>query len=684
MVRIAAFFIAGILLAIYQPDFIPLTAWQVTLPVTALLFLAFEIFTSGNSFGTIKGALGLGLIFLLGYIHLLLQTDSRSEDHLLNSKEPILYYEAIIKSAPEAKANSWKIELELLSAKTDQWHPVKGKVLAYVSKKSEVLKWRYEDHLLIQGAPSELKPPANPGEFDFKRFLTFKNIYHQHYIPAENIKWIGPADLKSIIYYSHQARAWASDKIDTYIHGNQEQAIAMALILGVTDSIDNEVLNAYAASGAMHVLAVSGMHVGIIYAIVLFVLKPLNRYAWGRWMIAAISLLLLWMFAFVTGLTPSVLRAVTMFSFMVVARPFNRGTNIYNTLAASAFVLLIYNPYLIMSVGFQLSYLAVLGIVYLYKPIYHLWEIKNRIGDWIWQMTCLSLVAQVATFSLGLLYFHQFPVYFLASNLFVIPMSTLVLLLGIVFLSVSFIAPLAQWTGQLTEWSIQLLNWTVFKTEQLPYSRIADIHINTLQCWLLMGLLLSLIFIFQFRSVKWLYTAVGFTVLFTYFQWVHFSESVSTEKWIIYSVNGHRAMEWISHGQSHFYADSMLFNEADRIRFHIQPNRLLTGVERVQSDSIPFQREVKKGISLFYWNDKVIANVHKKEAALPSIASVDYVVVSNNAVASWNELKKVKANQIIFDGSNSKWWMDKMRKQALADSIMIHSVMDDGAFIVTN
>jgi competence protein ComEC len=94
------------------------------------------------------------------------------------------------------------------------------------------------------------------------------------------------------------------------------------------------------------------------------------------------------MFAFVTGLTPSVLRAVTMFSFIVVARPFNRGTNIYNTLAASAFVLLIYNPYLIMSVGFQLSYLAVLGIVYLQKPVYNLWEIENRVGDWIWQITC--------------------------------------------------------------------------------------------------------------------------------------------------------------------------------------------------------------------------------------------------------------------------------------------------------
>lgn len=683
MVRIAAFFIAGIVLAIYQPDFISFPVLLVILAITLLFFLTVEIFTSGNSMGHLKGTLGLGLIFLLGYGHLLLQTDSHSEDHLLHIKEPVHYYEAVIKSAPEAKAKSWKIELEIRSVKTDHWKPVNGKVLAYLSKESNALEWKYEDHLLIKGNPSALRAPANPGEFDFRRFLRFRNIYHQHYIPVENVKWIAPAVRNGFIYYAHQARAWATGKINTSIHGDQEQAIAMALILGVTDGIDTEVLNAYAASGAMHVLAVSGMHVGIIYIIVLFLLKPLNSFSWGRWIIAAIGLLFLWMFAFVTGLTPSVLRAVVMFSFIVVARPFNRGTNIYNTMAASAFVLLIYNPYLIMSVGFQLSYLAVAGIVYLHKPIYNLWEIKNRAGDWIWQITCISLVAQVATFSLGLFYFHQFPVYFLASNLFVIPLSTAVLLLGIVFLSISAIGPLAGWGGQLTEWCIQLLNWTVFKTEQLPYSLITHIYISTAQCWLLMGLLLSLMFIFQFRSVRWLYVAVGFTLLFTYFQWSHFLEISGKEKWIVYSVNGHRAMEWINNGQSYFHSDSALLQNQERIRFHIQPSRLLYGVHHIQSDSIPFQRDIK-GIRLFYWNNKVIAGLYKKQTVLPSHASVDYVVVSNNAVASWNELKKMKANKIIFDGSNSKWWMEKMKKMALKDSISIHSVTEDGAFIVTN
>ena len=682
-VRIAAFFIAGILLAIYQPGLLHLPGTLIASFVLLSLFLLIEFFTKGNKSGIVKGSIGLSLIFLLGYIHLLLQTDSRNEDHLLKIKRPIQYYEATVQSAPEAKEKSWKIVLSLQSVKTDHWHEANGKILAYVAKQSHVSDWKYGDHLLIKGSPSELRPPSNPGEFDFKRFLTFKNIYHQHSIRTENIKWIAPAESKSVFYYSHQARAWATEKIYTYIHGAQEQAIAMALILGVTDGIDNEVLNAYAASGAMHVLAVSGMHVGIIYVIILFLLKPLHRYAWGQWIIAIISLICLWIFAFVTGLTPSVLRAVVMFSFIVAAKPFNRGTNIYNTLTASAFVLLIYNPFLIMSVGFQLSYLAVLGIVYLNKPVYNLWEVNSRVGDWIWQITCISLVAQAATFSLGLLYFHQFPVYFLISNLFVIPISTGVLLMGILLLAVSFIEPVAAGVGHLTEWAIQLLNWTVFKTEQLPYSLITDIHITTLQCWLLMGVLLSFIFIFQFRSARWIYMAGCFTILFTFLQWSHYSESIHKKKWIVYSIKGHQAMEWSDDSKSYFDADTALLRDEERMRFHIRPNRLLNGVTTVQSDSIPFQKEMK-GIRLFYWNHQVIASIREKHAAIPENASVNYLVISNNAVSSWEEIKKIKADQIIFDASNSQRWVDKMKQLASADQVPVYSVMDEGAFVVTN
>src|SRR5258708_15810734 len=158
-----------------------------------------------------------------------------------------------------------------------------------------------------------------------------------------------------------------------------------------------------------------------------------------------------------------------------------------------------------MSVGFQLSYLAVLGIVYLQRPIYQLWEIENTLGDWTWKITCVSIAAQVSTFALGLLYFHQFPIYFLISNLFVIPLSTLVLIVGIFLLIISFSSSVALFTAIILEGLIKALNWIVFKTEALPFSLISDIHITTFQCSLLMGVLLTLIFLFEFKLIRWLY-----------------------------------------------------------------------------------------------------------------------------------------------------------------------------------
>src|SRR6478609_9382442 len=190
-----------------------------------------------------------------------------------------------------------------------------------------------------------------------------------------------------------------------------------------------------------------------------------------------------------------------MFSFVALARPFGQRTNIYNTLAASVFLLLIYNPHLIMSVGFQLSYLAVLGIVYLQRPLYNLWSPESWFWNKVWETTCISIAAQLATFSLSLLYFHQFPVYFLLANLFVIPVSFVVLILGIALLLASPVVVIASGIGWALELSIKFLNLGVFVFEDLPFSLINGVYITTLQCWMLMGFVLSWILFFEFKKL---------------------------------------------------------------------------------------------------------------------------------------------------------------------------------------
>ncbi len=682
MVRIAGFFTGGVLLGIYLPHVFLFKTAVFLIAFFSILFFVLGRNPQKNNFPLLSGLLGLSTIFLLGYVRLTLFTDSNKDNHLSKINSKIEAYEAIVRSVPEEKAKSWKIEIELTYAKAESWQPITGNLVLYVSKNNlPAINWHYGDHILVKGSPQELKPPANPGEFDFKRFLSFKNISHQQFVQAEDVKFIKSASRKGFIYYSHQARAWSMKKLNHYVHGDDEKAIAIALVLGVTDGIDNDLQNAYAASGAMHVLAVSGMHVGIIYAIILFLFKPLNKYKWSRWFIAVLSLILLWAFAFVTGLSPSVLRAVTMFSFIAVARPFSKRTNIYNTLAASIFVLLIYNPYLIMSVGFQLSYLAVIGIVYLQRPLYNLWYIENRVGDWTWQITCVSIAAQIATFALGLLYFHQFPIYFLISNLFVIPLSTIVLVMGIFLLAISFISPLASFTAFILEWLIKALNWIVFKTEALPYSLINNIHITIFQCWLLMGILIALILLFELKSIKWLYVSVVLAIGFSILQWSHFVDTINQKQLIVYAINKHTAIEFIDRGQSHFASDSSLQNDRDRIRFHIQPNQLVHGVSIAQPQ-ILFEREVN-GVNYFRYNKKTIGWINDTKTKLPTNATLDYLIISDNSLTK-KLLSKAKVNTVIFDGSNTSGYLKALTKTANQQHIQTYSTVEQGAFIFNN
>jgi competence protein ComEC len=686
MVRITAFFIAGILAGIYWPD--ELSEYNAALIFAVLLlsyFLAVLLLRGSSALKAVSGLTGLMAVFLAGYIHLLNSTDARRPSHITHINKPIDYYFAEVTGAPEEKNNSVRVEVEIKEIKSGpEWESVTGKCLLYVSKKSGPFPIQYGDRILIAGAPMEVPPPANPGEFDFKRFLSFRNISHQQFVKSNQIKGVVHANRHGVMFYSQQVRAWASLEIQRFIPGPQNQAIARALVLGVTEGIDNDLQAAYAASGAMHILSVSGLHVGIIYGIILFLLRPLSHHSWSRWLIAFLSLICLWAYAFVTGLSPSVLRAVTMFSFIAIGRPFARDTNIYNTLAASAFLLLLYNPYLVMSVGFQLSYLAVVGIVYLQRPLYRLWEPASLFWDKVWQVTCVSLAAQLATFSLGFYYFHQFPVYFLFSNLVVIPLSSLVLVMGVLLLAVSPVPWLAGFLGLLLHYTISLLNGIVFFVKALPFSLINGVNITAVQCLLLIGMIVFAIRLVESR--KFHYAVGGFVLLmvFTCIQWRNLLKDKDHDQLIVYSVPGHGALEWIKASQSYFYSDSVLTNDEDQLRFHIWPSRMLSGVtdsHLIVSD--PHFIKSLTGFRFFLLGKTTVLWIDQRHYELPQNGTADYLIIGNDAVGSLEQLQnKISFRKLILDSSNSRSYASRMVNEAGSKNIKVHAVVNEGAFVV--
>jgi competence protein ComEC len=681
-VRTVFFFIAGILLGIYAPDVLNKTYTIILLGVFCLIYILTFLLRGYLKFGvSVFGFIAFPIVFLAGYVHVLTQTESKESSHFMHEPQAISQYRVVVTAYAEQKEKSWKVSGEITDIKTDQWKKINGQVLLYFPRKDFSKPFNYGDVLLVHASPQSIPPPSNPGEFDYRRFLTFRNIYHQNFVRRGDVIFVehnAPNILKD---YAIQARLWADSVLHQYVSGEQEQAIASALVLGVTDGLDNELLNAYAATGAMHVLAVSGLHISIIYLIILWIFKPVSKTKSGKVIVAIVSLFILWAYAFITGLSPSVLRAVTMFTFIAVARATGRNTNIYNTLAASCFCLLLFDPYLIMSVGFQLSYLAVIGIVYLQPMMYELVEARTWLVDQIWTITCVSIAAQIATFALGLLYFHQFPNYFLLSNLLVIPISFGVLVIGLALLAASFIPVAAISLGFLLTWCIKLMNLSVIMVEWFPYSLIEGIYISTFQCWMLMIAITGIILMIQYKKFSYLVVAAFSTFVFVCAQWIHFNESRYVDKLTVYKVPGHSAIDLMSRGQSYFIADSALRNMEDKIRFHIRPNRLQSGVNRI-SDSINFScTRIIPGAKLISWCGKTIIHITGNNFTLQHPIGVDIVIISNDAVQNADLLKLMKGSgSIIFDSSNSFRYSRTMFKKASAMNLKAYAVLEQGAF----
>ncbi len=684
-VRIVVFFIAGIALGIYQPDIVDESLVRIFIIIFVFLYIVL-FFIKQRLNKIIYGFIGLAIIFLAGYGHLLSQTDSRQERHFIHTQKPIEYYTAVVSKYAEEKERSWKVEVNLLELKRERaWKKSEGKILCYFPKEDFANSFQYGDILLIKGSAQIVQSPSNPGEFDYKRFLTFRNTYHQHFIKKENVKRIGNDPPNYLINYSIKARQWADATLRAHVNGEREQAIASALVLGVKDGLDNELLNAYSSTGAMHVLAVSGLHVGIVYWIVLLLFKPINKLKSGKWILAIVSLILLWAYAFVTGLSPSVLRAVTMFSFIALARPLNQRTNIYNTLAASAFCLLLYEPYLIMSVGFQLSFLAVLGIVYLQPGLYAMMEPRQRFWDEVWKITCVSVAAQIATFSLGLLYFHQFPNYFFVSNLFVIPGAFGVLLAGIVVLATAFFSPLAAFFGLILQGLIKALNFVVFTVQDFPFSLTENIYITTFQCWMIMLFIISFVLFVEFKKFAYLMVTFSFSMIIAICSWTHYIKDVNQEKITIYNVSHHSAFDLIDCGQSLFFTDSVLYNDQEKLRFHIRPNRLIAGVNGILPGFEKLNAIFKKnGCTILVWKQKTILILSQNKFTIPKNVTVDYLIISCNAINSLEVIQnQIYADKIIFDSSNSTRYVDRMLQQANELQMEVYSVLHSGAFNIT-
>lgn len=332
----------------------------------------------------------------------------------------------------------------------------RGKIILNVLKDS-INKLQIDHQFLLKPVFVDINAPLNPHQFNYKKYLEKQQVYSQVFVENYKLKKLQVTSF-SLVGLASKFRIKIQNKLKEYHFSKNEFAVINALLLGQRQDISKELLEEYSQAGAIHILAVSGLHVGIILLLLIAFFKPLERLKYGVYLKTFLIVLLLWGFAFIAGLSASVVRAVTMFTFVAVGQSLQRNKVIEHSLVTSMFVLLLIQPMFLFNVGFQLSYLAVFGIVWIQPKLYKLWQPKLNIIDKIWQLSTVSIAAQIGILPLSLFYFHQFPGLFLVSNLVIIPFLSGILSGGILVIGLALFNILPQFLANFYEAIIWLLN----------------------------------------------------------------------------------------------------------------------------------------------------------------------------------------------------------------------------------
>lgn len=481
----------------------------------ALVFWLISLFFWQKNRGfwrTVKSALLLLVFCFAGLAAMtwrMAPTVTAEEERLMAENRDWL---AEVVAVPEPRAKSVRATVQVLGGARGS--AFREKVLLYLAPDT-AHPIHYGDLLLVHSQLKAVEGPQNPDMFDYRQYLRKRGIALTGYVSAGGWQRLSHRTPNPLKAFSQRLQGSLTTIFRQSGMSGHEYEVIAAVLLGAGGTLDPELRQSYAAAGASHILCVSGMHVGVIFMILNFLLKPLELARQTRALKAVLLILSIWLYACITGLSPSVIRAATMFSFVTVGGLVRRNTNIFHSLTASLFILLVLNPLLLFEVGFQLSYLAVFGIVLFQPLIVSLYHAKTKIGQYLFELLSVSIAAQIGTFPVSIYYFGQFPNYFILTNLSVITLSSVVIVTGIVLLTISFVPFLVKGVALILTGEIRVMNGIIEFVEQLPHSVTTDIDYHVLQVILLYLAIFSLYLLVVRKRKHWFWLTLSAFTLFS-------------------------------------------------------------------------------------------------------------------------------------------------------------------------
>lgn len=680
-VRLIIPLLFGILLYIFFP-----TNHFFTSSLLCIFFIVCIVF-----FRLLKDYVQFKYAFIKGiFIHLFIISFAYSISVFQNINSSSYWYKkkladkcyaiATLQSNIETKPKSYKATVEISNICTEKEN-VKtiGKAILYFEKNEQSHSLKMGDKIIFQNRCKDIKNTGNPGAFDYASYSKYKNIFQTAYLTSSQWKKLNIQENNWQIFFAN-INNHTRVTLKKYLPDSTTYGIAQALLIGYRGDIDNETYQSYINTGIVHIIAISGLHIGILYGITYWVLLLFPYFKKRKNIALILVLVLLWVFATIIGFPASVVRATLMFTLIGIGEMQHKKISIYNSLAASAFCMLCYNPMWIMDVGFQLSYLAVLSIVIFYKHIYSSIYVSNKYFAFIWKIISGSLAAQILTFPICIYYFHQFPLLFLLSNLLAIPFVSFALYAELLLVLVQSISPIAKVLGMFISHLIYYFSKIIFAISQLHFATITNIQISTIQM-ILLFLFISFFsyFIFQ-KKVKILLASLLFLLLFFVNSTINIFKIFHQQKIIIYNIPNTKSIEFVYHNSYCNHDSDLISANVNNEKYVLNPSHNYLGLKQKNAQLYYFIS--KSGIELFSFGNKKIMRIDHTNFHTKYPINIDILVLSKKCTIRSEWLtQNLKPACIILDSSIPFWQIDKI-KHALSNlQIPLFIVAEMGAYI---
>ncbi|MGB0356704.1 MAG: ComEC/Rec2 family competence protein [Cytophagales bacterium] len=616
---------------------------------------------------TLFGVLALAMLVLVGHVRVLQQYPKNRKSHFSHVVDQVVAYEGIVLGTPRKTKMQQSVLVSVRRVSCNgRWLVVSGRFrLIFPIHVKGVFDGV---SLCVQGHPILAKAPVNPHAVDYNSRWRLQGAFYEHAVSKAAIQKISPTSWWRS--WRHQVLVKSTVQIAAAIKDKEVAGVVLALVLGDKHGLQG-VGDIYKKTGVMHVLAVSGLHVGLIYGLLILLFGVLaalfggwlGRLRHHRW----IALLLLWAYATLVGFPPSVVRAVGGLSLMVLARTLRRSYDRINGLCVLFFFSLLYNPCWLFDIGFQLSFMAMLGIFIFYPPIVNAWRASNPYASYCWQGAALSIAAQLTTAPLSIYYFHHFPLYFLLGNAVMIPMVTCLLVLGFILLSSTWLGFQGCFISDLLMLLVRKSTLYLHWLGSLPGAYVGPFHWcnwAVLCCYLVLG---CFYFGMKNRQLRYLVLA---TLLLSMASMVsiHYQIKRTTQRRIVvYDVAPRKVIGFFKGPKAILLGDRMMDAGVGYYRYQILPSLDWWGIKSItQGDllgmgvSAGFCRTVC-GLRIYVWEGKQLAFVDKKHVCSRSCKGLedidlDVVYITGDSVYRMEGLLgKMKIGLILLDEQSKRY-----------------------------